>query len=72
MTNKLAAIAAATLGLVLAGPAFACPGKIGATQSLTGSYSTFGSPISNAAQLAVEQIAGLTMPADRQVSLRPR
>jgi branched-chain amino acid transport system substrate-binding protein len=31
--------------------------KIGATLSLTGSYSTFGPPISNAAQLAVEQIA---------------
>ena len=57
MTNKLAAIAAATLGLAMAGPAVACPGKIGATLSLTGSYSTFGPPISNAAQLAVEQIS---------------
>jgi branched-chain amino acid transport system substrate-binding protein len=55
MTNKLAALAAAALGLAVAGPAVACPGKIGATLSLTGSYSTFGPPISNAAQLAVEQ-----------------
>ena len=57
MTNKLVAVAGAALGLVMAGPAVACPGKIGATLSLTGSYSTFGPPISNAAQLAVEQIA---------------
>lgn len=56
MRNKWAAMTAAALGLGMAGSAVACPAKIGATLSLTGSYSTFGPPISNAAQLAVEQI----------------
>ena len=42
--------------MALAAPAGACPGKIGATLSLTGSYSTFGGPISRASQLAVEQL----------------
>ena len=51
----LAAIAAA--GLSISAPALACPAKIGATLSMTGSYSTFGIPINNAAQLAVERLA---------------
>lgn len=46
---------AASVGLTAA--AAACPAKIGATLSLTGSYATFGPPISNAAALAIEQIA---------------
>jgi branched-chain amino acid transport system substrate-binding protein len=49
--------AAAVAGLVLAAPAVACPAKIGATLSLTGSYSTFGVPISQAVQLAIEQLS---------------
>jgi branched-chain amino acid transport system substrate-binding protein len=40
----------------MAVPALACPAKIGATLSLTGSYATFGPPISNAAALAIEQM----------------
>jgi branched-chain amino acid transport system substrate-binding protein len=48
----LAGIASA----LLAGPAAACPAKIGAVLSMTGSYATFGPPISNAAALAVEQM----------------
>ena len=47
---------AGAAGFALAGPAAACPAKIGATLSLTGSYATFGPPISNAAALAVEQM----------------
>ena len=43
-------------GLAMAVPALACPAKIGATLSLTGSYATFGPPISNAAALAIEQM----------------
>lgn len=43
-------------GLGMAVPALACPAKIGATLSLTGSYATFGPPISNAAALAIEQM----------------
>jgi len=43
-------------GALLAGPAAACPAKIGAVLSMTGSYATFGPPISNAAALAVEQM----------------
>lgn len=49
----LAAVALAALG---AAPAQACPAKIGAVLSLTGSYSTFGPPISQAAELAIEQL----------------
>ncbi len=49
--------AAAVLAFALAGPAAACPAKIGATLSLTGSYSTFGVPISQAVQLAIEQLS---------------
>lgn len=56
MTRRSGIIAAAAAGLLLAGPAMACPAKIGATLSLTGSYATFGPPISNAAALAVEQL----------------
>jgi branched-chain amino acid transport system substrate-binding protein len=47
---------AGAASLALAGAATACPAKIGATLSLTGSYATFGPPISNAAALAVEQM----------------
>ena len=43
-------------GLAMALPALACPAKIGATLSMTGSYATFGPPISNAAALAVEHM----------------
>ena len=43
-------------GLAMAAPALACPAKIGATLSMTGSYATFGPPISNAAALAVEHM----------------
>ena len=43
-------------GLAMVAPALACPAKIGATLSLTGSYATFGPPISNAAALAVENM----------------
>jgi len=46
----------AIAGLAMAVPALACPAKIGATLSLTGSYATFGPPISNAAALAIEQM----------------
>lgn len=56
-TRLSAALAAAAISLAVAGPAAACPAKIGATLSLTGSYSTFGPPISKAAQLAVEQLS---------------
>ncbi|MBU3739383.1 MAG: amino acid ABC transporter substrate-binding protein [Rhodoferax sp.] len=43
-------------GLAMSLPALACPAKIGATLSLTGSYATFGPPISNAAALAIEHM----------------
>lgn len=43
-------------GLAMSLPALACPAKIGATLSMTGSYATFGPPISNAAALAVEHL----------------
>jgi ABC-type branched-subunit amino acid transport system substrate-binding protein len=49
-------LVAGAAGLALAAPAMGCPAKIGATLSLTGSYATFGPPISNAAALAVEQM----------------
>ena len=49
-------LVAGVAGLALAAPAMACPAKIGATLSLTGSYATFGPPISNAAALAVEHM----------------
>ncbi len=52
--NRVFCIAIA--GLAMAVPALACPAKIGATLSLTGSYATFGPPISNAAALAIEQM----------------
>lgn len=42
--------------LAMSAPAIACPAKIGATLSLTGSYATFGPPISNAAALAIEHM----------------
>lgn len=45
-------VAGVTFGL----PALACPAKVGATLSMTGTYSTFGIPINNAAQLAVERL----------------
>ena len=47
---------AAAVTAIMAGPALACPAKIGATLSLTGSYATFGPPISQAAEMAVEQL----------------
>ena len=47
---------AGVAGIAMAGAAAACPAKIGATLSLTGSYATFGPPISNAAAMAVEQM----------------
>lgn len=47
---------AGIVGALFAGPAAACPAKIGAVLSMTGSYATFGPPISNAAALAVEQL----------------
>jgi len=47
---------AGVAGIAMAGTAAACPAKIGATLSLTGSYATFGPPISNAAAMAVEQM----------------
>ena len=37
---------AGVAALAMALPALACPAKIGATLSLTGSYATFGPPIS--------------------------
>jgi branched-chain amino acid transport system substrate-binding protein len=49
-------LAASVACAALATTAQACPAKVGATMSLTGSYSTFGTPISQAAQLAIEQI----------------
>lgn len=55
--RSITTLVAATAGLALAAPAVACPAKIGATLSLTGSYSTFGVPISQASQMAVEQLA---------------
>jgi branched-chain amino acid transport system substrate-binding protein len=54
--RSITTLAAAAAGMALAVPANACPAKIGATLSLTGSYSTFGGPINRAAQLAVEQL----------------
>jgi branched-chain amino acid transport system substrate-binding protein len=48
-------LAAASM-IMASAPAWACPAKIGAVLSLTGSYATFGPPISQAAQLAVEQL----------------
>jgi branched-chain amino acid transport system substrate-binding protein len=56
MLRTLIVSTAAAAVLALAVPAQACPAKLGATMSLTGSYSTFGTPISQAAQLAVEQM----------------
>ena len=49
-------LCAGVAALTMALPALACPAKIGATLSLTGSYATFGPPISNAAALAVEHM----------------
>lgn len=55
--HKLTRIFLASLAAgALATPAQACPAKIGATLSLTGSYATFGQPISNAAALAIEHM----------------
>jgi ABC-type branched-subunit amino acid transport system substrate-binding protein len=48
--------AGAALAAFAVQPAQACPAKIGAVLSLTGSYSTFGPPISRAAEMAVEQL----------------
>jgi ABC-type branched-subunit amino acid transport system substrate-binding protein len=56
MTQRTGIFVAALAGLAFAGPVAACPAKVGATLSLTGSYATFGPPISNAAALAVEQM----------------
>ena len=56
MRKLTGSLLAGAAGFALAGPAAACPAKIGATLSLTGSYATFGPPISNAAALAVEQM----------------
>lgn len=63
MTRTKQLLLAGAALLALAGPAFACPAKIGATLSLTGSYATFGPPISNAAALAIEHMnaAGWTV-----------
>jgi len=47
---------AAAVTAIMAGPALACPAKVGAVLSLTGSYATFGPPISQGAQLAIEQL----------------
>ncbi len=55
--RSLTSIGVATAALALAGAAQACPAKIGATLSLTGSYATFGPPISQASQLAIEQLS---------------
>ncbi len=56
MTHRIFGLVAAVSVLAFADAAQACPAKIGATLSLTGSYATFGPPISQAAQLAIEQL----------------
>ena len=56
MTTFKTLLLAGVAGVLFAGPAAACPAKIGAVLSMTGSYATFGPPISNAAALAVEQL----------------
>lgn len=53
--NSVLAVLAAA-GVTFSMPALACPAKVGATLSMTGTYSTFGIPINNAAQLAVERL----------------
>lgn len=56
MTTFKTLLLAGVAGVLFAGSAAACPAKIGAVLSMTGSYATFGPPISNAAALAVEQL----------------
>lgn len=57
MRKITATLLAGVASVGLASTAAACPAKIGAILSLTGSYATFGPPISNAAALAIEQMA---------------
>jgi len=54
MSKARTLLLAAAAALALPGAAQACPAKIGAVLSLTGSYATFGRPISDAASLSVE------------------
>jgi len=54
MTKATTILLAGAAVLALPGLALACPAKIGAVLSLTGSYATYGLPISDAASLSVE------------------
>ena len=56
MSKARTLLLAGVAALALPGLAQACPAKIGSVLSLTGSYATFGVPISDAAALSIELI----------------